>query len=213
MAEENGNKKGLTIVADKKNNENNSLNNSNIETGKKDIYNINIEDILENNDYFNDLINNSRSPYLNLITTNNIKKLLEFCLCSNIYEDNNKINKIRYPYYASQILCSQLVLLFSKSTKNIRKANSLLENKEKNNNYNENNESNDNNINYKSKSSDYGRSSGEYFDKALDINQNEDIFGEANRERNFAEFYQFKSDFGNEEKYAEISETEFYKEP
>ena len=214
MAEENGNKKAYTEVVDKKNNQNISQSIRDIQIGKKSLEDIKIEDILENDNYFNDLMTESRSPFLDLITIKNIKKLLHFCLNSQIYLDNKIMNRNRYPYYSSQILCSQFVLLFSKSTKNILRANNLEANKEnKNKNKNNNNENNDSIFKYSSKSSDYGRNSGDYYDKALDINQNEDIFGEVNRERNFAEFYRFKSDFGNEEKYAEISETEFYKEP
>ena len=186
MAEENGNKKAFTEVVDNKNNNYNTPSNPPMTTGKKGIDDITIEDILQNYDYFNDLLTNSRSPYLKLITTNNIKKLLSYCLYPKMYMNNNNlINIKRYPYYSSQILCSQLVLLFSKSTKNIIRANQFF----------------------------FGKNSQEFFDNALDINQNEDIFADINRENNFADFYQFKADFGDVEKYAEISETEFYKEP
>ena len=214
MAEENGNKKAFTEVVDNKNNNYNTPSNPPMTTGKKGIDDITIEDILQNYDYFNDLLTNSRSPYLKLITTNNIKKLLSYCLYPKMYMNNNNlINIKRYPYYSSQILCSQLVLLFSKSTKNIIRANQFLADKENNNKNNNENESNENKSHIRSKSSDFGRNSQEFFDNALDINQNEDIFADINRENNFADFYQFKADFGDVEKYAEISETEFYKEP
>ena len=80
MAEENGNKKAFTEVVDNKNNNYNTPSNPPMTTGKKGIDDITIEDILQNYDYFNDLLTNSRSPYLKLITTNNIKKLLSYCL-------------------------------------------------------------------------------------------------------------------------------------
>ena len=210
MAEGNGNKKAYTEVVEKKNNQDIPLSIYSIERGKKEINNIKIEDILENNDFFNDLMTKSRSPYLSLITTKNIKTLISYCLNPKMYANNNNIiNRLRYPYYSSQILCSQIVLLFSKSTKNIKRANDFAANKDNiNNNENKNNKSI-----FKSKSSDYIKNSGDYFDNYLDFDQNEDLYIDENRERNIQDFYQFKRDFGNEERYAEISETEFYKEP
>ena len=207
MTEENGHKKGLIVVIDNKHNSFITHRIPNIEIGKKGIDGIKIEDILENNDYFNDLMTNSKSPFINLLKTDNVKTLLKYCLDPKIYRDNNGIiNTKAYPYYSSQILCSQLVLLFSKSIKIIKRADEF--DKENRNN-------NDNSKHMKSKSNDCIKSSsGGHFSNSFEMEQNEeDIYGDAMRERNWSDFYQFKSDFGNEEKYAEISETEFYKEP
>ena len=49
-----------------------------IENGNND--EIKIEDILENDDNFNDLRSNSNSRFKSLLTTDNIKKLIQYCL-------------------------------------------------------------------------------------------------------------------------------------
>lgn len=79
-----------------------------------------IEDVLRNDDCINDLIRNKNSKYKKIITIENIKKLIGFCLFPD--EDQNKYSKVqlRFPYYSCQILCSQCVLLFSESIKNIK---------------------------------------------------------------------------------------------
>jgi len=116
-----------------------------------------IKDILDNDDFINDLRTNPISPYREMITSDNIKLLIDYCLKFNKELKESSQSDLRYPYYSSQILCSPCVLLFKQSISNIRHSNSLIininkiidnemENKINNSNYsNEKLESNKNN--------------------------------------------------------------------
>ena len=175
-----------------------------IENGNND--EIKIEDILENDDNFNDLRSNSNSRFKSLLTTDNIKKLIQYCLLPLPQESDIPQKQLRYPYYSSLILCSPLVLLFSASIENIIKYN---------------NEKNKNGKNKKSK---------EYSSYKVSSNANtgsnkkgsfenggiyDDISNKAEKEsmkNSSDEFFKFKEYNEKDEKYADITETEIKKE-
>jgi len=79
-----------------------------------------IEDVLRNDDCINDLIKNKNSKFKKIITIENIKKLIGFCLFSDEPQNENSKLQLRFPYYSCQILCSQCVLLFDESIENIK---------------------------------------------------------------------------------------------
>ena len=85
-----------------------------------------IKDILDNDDFINDLRTNPMSPYKEMITRDNIKLLIDYCLKFNKELKECSQSDLRYPYYSSQILCSPCVLLFKQSISNIRHSNSLI---------------------------------------------------------------------------------------
>ena len=97
-----------------------------------------LEDLLENDDYIYDLNTNSNSRFIKILTTENIKKLIDYCLLLTTKLDENSTKAKRYPYYSCQILCSERVLLFSKSIARIKESNNLkltkkeIDNNEKN---------------------------------------------------------------------------------
>ena len=107
---------------------------------------LSIEDLLNNDQSIEELITNSSSRFKKIITTENIKKLIKFCLFPNPIKDKDKDfqQQLRYTYYSCQILCSQCVLLFDKSIKNIKESNNLKNNKEEN--YNKYNNINNNTV-------------------------------------------------------------------
>ena len=84
-----------------------------------------IEDILCNNECVEDLKSNPHSKYKKILSTNNIKKLISFCIYPS--EKNTIISyaTLRYPYYSNEILCSPCVLQFSNSIEAIKKANDI----------------------------------------------------------------------------------------
>ena len=166
-----------------------------LKSEKEDINPITIEDILENDDYLNDLRTNYNSRFKKLLTTDNIKKLLKYCLLPPP-PGSNIIQNQRYPYYSSQILCSPLVLLFSSSIENII----ICDNENKNNKEKKSSPNNSYNV----KADSNKPSSGEYIPT---------INGAENLEENIpVEYFQFKEYNENDEKYADISETEINKE-
>jgi len=79
-----------------------------------------IEDVLKNDDCINDLIKNKNSKFKKIITIENIKKLIGFCLFSDEPQNENSKLQLRFPYYSCQILCSQCILLFDESIENIK---------------------------------------------------------------------------------------------
>ena len=98
---------------------------------------LSIEDILNNDQCINELITNKNSRFKRIITIENIKKLINFSLQPNSIKIKNYQHQLRYTYYSCQILCSECVLLFNESIKNIKESNNLKNNKEENyNNYN-----------------------------------------------------------------------------
>ena len=170
-----------------------------------------IEDLLENDDYFNDLREKPHSRYIRLLTTDNIKKLIDYTLNPNVFskKDNNNDEKLkRYPYYSCQILCSKHVLYFSKSIEEIEKYDKIERNKENRNKPNEEIDY------YRSRSKSVSDSKGNSFkDSFEDFNIEEGMhLSEEIREKNFEDFFKFKRDYGSEEKYIAIIETEYQRE-
>ena len=105
---------------------------------------LNIEDLLENDECINDLIMNINSKFKKMITIENINKLIDFSLKfhSNLNEKSKK--DIRYSYYSCQILCSQNVLIFKNSIKNLKLSNNLKKKSEKSKDSLKNNQINNN---------------------------------------------------------------------
>ena len=114
-----------------------------------------IEDILSSNECIEDLKTNSKSKFKKMITTENIKILISFCIYPSESSSIISYDTLRYPYYSSELLCSPSILQFSKSAESILKANErqnkmdekkLNKGEEKDINYdpppNENNENN-----------------------------------------------------------------------
>lgn len=168
---------------------------------------ITIKDILDNDNSINDLITNPISPYKEMITTDNIKILIDYCLKFNKEPKETSQSDLRYPYFSSQILCSSCALLFKQSISNIKHSNSLIINKNiingnemenKVNNYNfsneklEGNQFNNNEYSNKSKKDDdlYDSSNQDYI---RDINDG--------YSSNFLKYYESEI----EEKYVDPS--------
>ena len=103
-----------------------------------------IEDILSSNECIEDLKTNSKSKFKKMITTENIKKLISFCIYPSESNSIISYDTLRYPYYSSELLCSPSILQFSKSAESILKAN------ERQNKMNEKklNKGEENDINY-----------------------------------------------------------------
>ena len=103
-----------------------------------------IEDILSSNECIEDLKTNSKSKFKKMITTENIKKLISFCIYPSESSSIISYDTLRYPYYSSELLCSPSILQFSKSAESILKAN------ERQNKMNEKklNKGEENDINY-----------------------------------------------------------------
>ena len=80
-----------------------------------------LEDILNSDDYINDLIINPNSKYKIILTLDNILQLIKYCFKINQIPIEPSENILKYAYYSSQILCSQNVLIFNKSIENIKK--------------------------------------------------------------------------------------------
>lgn len=172
---------------------------------------LNIEDLLENDECINDLIMNINSKFKKIITIKNINKLIDFSLKfhSNLNEKSKK--DIRYSYYSCQILCSQNVLIFKNSIKNLKLSNNLKKKSEKSKDSLKNNQINNNIINENIDEEE----NIDKEDEPNDINQiNEEIYDQANQfnnnldygERNFSEFSQILNDYENEvdEKYVDL---------
>ena len=90
-----------------------------------------IEDILQNDKCINDLMTNKNSRFLKMMTFDNINKLINYCLNPNAIKNKNSKIELRYPYYSSELLCSQCVLFFEKLINNLKKYN-YIKNKTKN---------------------------------------------------------------------------------
>ena len=86
---------------------------------------VNLENILENENYLNDLRTNPNSPLKTFFTTNNIKILIRCCI--NFDQNDNREPKIskKIMYNLCQVLCSPCVLFFKKSINNIKHSNNL----------------------------------------------------------------------------------------
>ena len=134
---------------------------------------LSIEDILQNDDCINDLITKSNSRYKKIITVENIKILIKYCLEPGGIKDDIPQRKIRYPYYSSQILCSQNVLFFQKSIKNLKK------NKE---NQKGNNDENINNTKISEEEK-------KFTNKSEESNQHYQLEEDFNEDNNYEELY------------------------
>ena len=151
-----------------------------------------IEDILNSNECINDLKTNQKSKYATILSTQNIHKLISYC----IYPSKSKVDisykTLRYPYYSCEILCSPCILQFSKSIKNIKEANDLQNKLRKNDNelnYLEGNESDDASAERKD---DFGEDNMYDFNQVKDYQQQNEqndlmMFNENNN--NFYENY------------------------
>ncbi len=170
---------------------------------------ITIENVLENDDYINDLKSNPRSRFIELITSDNIKKLIDWCLLPPDPGSNTPPNQLRYPHYSCQILCSSLVLLFSKSITNIIKANKA---KNKNNDDKKNSSKNSSQMSsFKSSNKDNNK----YSNGNLETIKEEEIeynLGNEEEENNFDDYFKFNQNFEKEDKFPDNTETEIRKE-
>jgi hypothetical protein len=161
-----------------------------------------IKDILDNDECINDLRTNPISQYREMITSDNIKILIDYCLKCNMELKENSQSYLRYPYYSSQILCSSCVLLFKQSISNIRHSNNLKINKKYLIGHEIENKVDNENLDNNIKNND---------DLSDSLNQN------YNRDFNNDDAFNFIKDYENEieEKYVEsyknLTETDFQK--
>ena len=82
---------------------------------------VNLENILENENYIKDLRTNPNNPLKVIFTTDNIKIMVRYCIKS---AQNNNNSKIRDNL--CEILCSHYALFFKKSIYNIKLSNKLI---------------------------------------------------------------------------------------
>jgi len=110
-----------------------------------------IEDILNSNECINDLKTNPKSKYQTILSTQNISKLIDYCIYPSKSRSDISYKTLRYSYYSCETLCSPCILHFSKSIKNIREADTLqnkLKKEDKENNNIEENELNNSNLEF-----------------------------------------------------------------
>ena len=168
-----------------------------------------LEDLLENDDHLNDLKMNPNSKFIKLLTTLNINKMIEYCLIPMTDLDKNSKNQLRYPYISCQILCSERVLLFSKSISHIKDSNNLKLNKKEGHDIRE-----IQSIPEDKKEREKPLVTSSISTTVLNDINDEIFYGNGSdiyilkEKDNFDEYFQYKNDFDVEEKYAEISETE-----
>jgi len=86
---------------------------------------VDLENILENENYLNDLRTNPNNPLKTIFTTGNIKILIQYCI--KFGQNSNKEVKFQNKiiYNLCQVLCSPCVLLFKESIHNIKYSNNL----------------------------------------------------------------------------------------
>ena len=162
-----------------------------------------IQDVLLNDDCINDLIKNKNSKFRKIITIENIKKLIGFCLFPD--ENQNEYSKVqlRFPYYSCQILCSQCVLLFDESIENIKS------------NMKKKSELSILNINNESLSSEIGDEKNDNLDNYLSNDEQEKFQINSNEEDYFEEVNESREKENNEleDKYIEILNEQTYNSP
>ena len=153
-----------------------------------------IQDVLLNDDCINDLIKNKNSKFRKIITIENIKKLIGFCLFPDENQNEYSIMQLRFPYYSCQILCSQCVLLFNESIENIK-----LNMKKKS-------ELSISNINNESLSSEIGDEQNDNLDNYISNDEQEKIQINYNDEDSFYEVNASREKENNEleDKFIEI---------
>jgi len=174
-----------------------------------------IKDILDSDDCINDLRTNPISLYKEIITTDNIKILIDYCLKCNKELNGSSQKDLRYPYYSSQILCSSCVLLFDQSIPNIRHSDNLIINKNKLiDNELKKKVNNSNVLNEKLESNQFNNN--EYFDNKSKNNDDlsDSLNKNYNRDFNDDNSFNFLKDYENEieekyiESYQNLTETE-----
>ena len=178
-----------------------------------------IKDILDNDDFINDLRTNPISSYKEMITCDNIKLLIDYCLKYNEEIKESSQSDLRYPYYSCQILCSSCVLLFKQSISNIRHSNSLINYKNKIIDNEMENKIN-NNFDYSNEKLESNKSNNNEYDINKSKN-NDDLDDSSNQSynRNLNDDYSsnFVNDYENEidEKYVDtyksLTETDLKK--
>ena len=84
-----------------------------------------LDNILENENYINDLRINPNNPLKGIFTTDNIKILIRYC--TKFYQNGYKKseNKSKIICNLCKLLCSPCVLFFKKSIHNIKHSNNL----------------------------------------------------------------------------------------
>ena len=139
MIDENNNQINILLNYDEQNlvtdNINPAMNKDNTELKK----------ILENDEIIKDIRNNPNSKYKYFFNTKIIKQLISYCLNPNENLEKEQNINLRYTYYSCLLLCSQCVLLFSKSIKNIKESNNKNMQKCDDNQKKDNNNENNNN--------------------------------------------------------------------
>ena len=162
-----------------------------------------IQDVLLNDDCINDLIKNKNSKFRKIITIENIKKLIGFCLFPD--ENQNEYSKVqlRFPYYSCQILCSQCVLLFNESIENIKS------------NMKKKSELSISNINNESLSSEIWDEKNDNLDNYLSNDEQEKFQINSNEEDYFDEVKESREKENNEidDKFIEILNDQIYNSP
>ena len=93
----------------------------------KILYNkeVDLENILENENYLNDLRTNPNNPLKTIFTTGNIKILIQYCIKFDQNSNREPKIKTKIIYNLCQVLCSPYALLFKESIHNIKHSNNL----------------------------------------------------------------------------------------
>ena len=172
--------------------------------------NTELKKILENDEIVKGIRNNTNNKYKYFFNTKIIKQLISYCLNPNENLKKEQNINLRYTYYSCLLLCSQCVLLFSKSIKNIKESNNRniqkCDDNQKKDNNNENNNnsfSNDDNLLNKSQENIYNNPIN---DDLFDIIEN--IHSEKQENKYNDEYFNFINYSEIEEKYIQITETE-----
>ena len=84
-----------------------------------------LDNILENENYINDLRINPNNPLKGIFTTDNIKILIRYCTKFDQNSYKKSENKSKIICNLCKLLCSPCVLLFKKSIHNIKHSNNL----------------------------------------------------------------------------------------
>ena len=99
----------------------------NIDSFIKILYNkeVDLENILENENYLNDLRTNPNNPLKTIFITGNIKILIQYCIKFDQNSDKEVKIQNKLIYNLCQVLCSPCALLFKESIHNIKYSNNL----------------------------------------------------------------------------------------
>lgn len=169
-----------------------------------------LQNILENDENIKDLRTNRNSRLKKFFNIKIIKQLIAYCLEPGHNFNKELKNNLRYTYYACQLLCSPIVLMFNLSIKNIKDANN-----------NNNQESED----YKVKNNK-DKDNGNYnlLSKSQEINYNNALFNDdyisemlfipfsEEKDDSYCEnYFEFINSFETDEKFAQITDQEIKK--